>query len=486
MLIGHWGKKAQKGMEAMWSVPKLKFTHLVETFVDLYVEQSDGSVLKLTHLTEAIRQFCSPRNVWVHGNPMLETSPAQDDRQLSGIVQSMTDRLLREKFGVSYHKGQQWIGVRLSNPCLTVSQDRLVVITPERLSLMNSLGCLQVLTEFGWSSRGPREAKGLLGKGTFGAVYTGWLDGRTIAIKFFFGDSAADSAAKEARMRLKLEGSVAIVELLGGCVHHIKPQPEAVRAAPEQISYLVYERCSGNLNVAKNYSMAEKLGLLTDIIGGAVSLHSRAVVHRDLRVANILIKHCSISGRPKALLADFGIATNSDGIGRAMDEEAGRERTKRHYWMPSESMTNEEGVWTDVYAISFLVAYMFVPNNVVLLELKSPPATAAGRAWKGVINWINAARAPEVVKREVVSLLHLAHALLKARRSKYSIPPVGTFETVSPVVPVEPAKVDPDMQAQPAKRPKFVAARNLPFLPIPMRREATRGERFLIKQSKIN
>ena len=57
-----------------------------------------------------------------------------------------------------------------------------------------------------------------------------------------------------------------------------------------------------------------------------ISLHSRNMVHRDLRVPNILIKQCVV-GRHRAFVADFGISSVGDGTGQPMDEVAGKERT---------------------------------------------------------------------------------------------------------------------------------------------------------------
>ncbi len=402
---------------------KLKFTQVVEVYVGLYAEESPNDVLTLHQLVEAVRLFCT-HNVWVHQNGFIDISPVKNDRKLGGIVQCIASDVLNRKFSAPYNKGQ-WEGVRLLQPSLIVNQERLVEILPGRLCLKNNQGVLQTLPRFGWGAQGPEESQILgacrLGRGSFGRVYEATLmpENRVVAVKFFVGEKATSSAVREAETRMKLQGSVGIVEFLGGCVQYYRPQHSAIRAAPQQISYLVYERCLGDLSVACQFPIQEKLLLLNDIVGGMISLHSRNMVHRDLRVPNILIKQCGV-GRRRALVADFGISSVGDGTGQPMDEVAGKERTKRKYWMAPESCSRNEGVWTDIYSVSFLVGYMFLPKQLVLKDLQPTASTPAGRAWKGVIDWIVAARALDVAERQHVSLLHLAYALMKVGVSEYA------------------------------------------------------------------
>jgi serine/threonine protein kinase len=204
------------------------------------------------------------------------------------------------------------------------------------------------MCDLNWCENVPQQAQYMLGKGSYGAVFQAWLDAdRKVAVKFFVGKHGEQNLMKEASMSLQAQGGIGIVELLGGCQRHIKPQVVGVQAIAEQVSYLVYEHCDGgDLGKAKKLTTDVKLRLLNDVIGGLMALHSRNVLHRDLHFANVFLKTCSTG--LKAVLGDFGISSVGNGLGRPMEKAAGSENSTRWYWVAPESRSCDEGVWTDI------------------------------------------------------------------------------------------------------------------------------------------
>jgi len=141
----------------------------------------------------------------------------------------------------------------------------------------------------------------MLGKGGFARVYslTEKLTGRTFAAKV-----VTKNAVKKLRAREKLMSEIRI--------HRSLKHPNIVRFVrcfeDEQHVYLLLDLCdSGSLAdlVRKKgrLSEAEARPLLLQLIEAVRFMHSRWVIHRDIKLGNILL--CSATS---ARLADFGLA----------------------------------------------------------------------------------------------------------------------------------------------------------------------------------
>uniref|UniRef100_A0A7C9E410 non-specific serine/threonine protein kinase n=1 Tax=Opuntia streptacantha TaxID=393608 RepID=A0A7C9E410_OPUST len=142
----------------------------------------------------------------------------------------------------------------------------------------------------------------IIGKGGFGTVYHGCLkDGTEVAIKILKGSSIMNvqSFRTEAELLMRVHHR-SLVSLVGYC-------DERCTMA------LIYEyMANGNLQEhlsgerTRTLGWKERLQISIDAAEGLEYLHcgcKPAVIHRDLKTANILLDH-----RVRAKLADFGIS----------------------------------------------------------------------------------------------------------------------------------------------------------------------------------
>ena len=139
----------------------------------------------------------------------------------------------------------------------------------------------------------------LLGRGGFGAVYRGRLAGLDVAVKRLRLDPSQPQAAEDFRRELRVLCGLRhkhVVQFLGACT-----------TGPDLC--LVMDFCSnGSLygvlhNRRQNITAAHVLRWMADTARGMVYLHSRSIIHRDVKSGNLLLDE---SGCIK--VADFGLA----------------------------------------------------------------------------------------------------------------------------------------------------------------------------------
>jgi len=142
----------------------------------------------------------------------------------------------------------------------------------------------------------------IIGRGSFGTVYAGRLQGEPVAIKAEVLRAGEEEAwMKAARLHMSAT-SPHIVAVRGTLVDH---DGDVVT------HYLVMERLAGTMTArllepggAHYYSgLALRLRLLADVAGGLAYLHSCSVIHADVKPENVLL---SASTQPVAKLSDFG------------------------------------------------------------------------------------------------------------------------------------------------------------------------------------
>lgn len=143
--------------------------------------------------------------------------------------------------------------------------------------------------------------KSLLGKGAFGQV---WLcvdpgSNKEVAIKEIKKKDLADNEMLE---RLRVEAT------LSQKLEH----PSIVKCfssmQSENSFYMVFEYCSGGtleeyLNQQKTLPLKDALYIMTQLKDAYNYLFSRSIIHRDIKLENILIKH---KGELRIKLTDFG------------------------------------------------------------------------------------------------------------------------------------------------------------------------------------
>jgi eukaryotic-like serine/threonine-protein kinase len=148
----------------------------------------------------------------------------------------------------------------------------------------------------------------LLGKGAMGLVYEGRDPNlnRRVAIKTIKVDNLSDQAASEYDVRFRTEAHSA------ARLQH--PNIVSVYDSDRDgdIAFLVLEFVEGHdlkhhLDRGEVFTLAQTLGIMSDLLSALEYAHKQKIVHRDVKPANLLVQ---ASGRIK--LADFGVARIQD------------------------------------------------------------------------------------------------------------------------------------------------------------------------------
>lgn len=195
----------------------------------------------------------------------------------------------------------------------------------------------------------------IIGKGTFGKVYKCNYEGFTCALKTLVATDRlreaqrkkyADSLRLEAKTLAKLGRCENVVQYIGTCID------------PKQRLCVLMEFVNGK-NLAKfieeefpkhPWSLRDNITL--DIAKGITYIHSKDIIHRDLKSENILIDN---EDNFKAKIADFGVAKVSEEIRGTIETFSGAGSPP---WMAPELFLNSRGLpskKTDMYSFGMIM-----------------------------------------------------------------------------------------------------------------------------------
>ena len=197
-------------------------------------------------------------------------------------------------------------------------------------------------------SIGKYEIQDVLGKGAMGVVYRGYdrAIARAVAIKVIAKASLEPAEIQHLTERFRHEA-----QAVGRLVH-----PRIVQiydyGEDDEIAYIVMELVNGktlyeHLSQEVSYEIREVGEIIRQVLDGIGYAHSEGVVHRDLKLSNILINN---DGRIK--ISDFGIARiESSNLTRVGDILG-----TPYCMAPEQFLGQDVNALVDLYAIG-IVAY---------------------------------------------------------------------------------------------------------------------------------
>lgn len=182
------------------------------------------------------------------------------------------------------------------------------------------------------------QVQNALGQGGFGAVYRGRWGNRDVAVKKLHGGTipgyVRGALIQESQILASLNHDH-VIKFLGVLTSDTGFVMELMESS-------LYDAIHGNSFAS--WPLIRKIQVIKDSVSGLCFLHSRNVIHRDLKSLNILLR----DGRAK--LADFGLAKTRDRT---------QEMTKYQgtlYWMAPEQMRGDKyGLSADVYSMGVVI-----------------------------------------------------------------------------------------------------------------------------------
>jgi serine/threonine-protein kinase len=213
----------------------------------------------------------------------------------------------------------------------------------------------------------------IVGQGSTGRVYRAreMKRKRQVAIKVLYGDLAA-SPNHRARLEREAAG--------GKALQH--PNLVAIRGhgrTPSGLPYLVMEFISGRslaqlvLEEAP-LPAARVRRLLADICRALAYVHTRGIIHRDLKGGNVMV-HVDADGEEIAKLFDFGVALvpASDAHQRLTGQRIAIGTMT--YMAPEQALTPDVDHRADLFSLGVILYQMLTGVN----PFQGPPTLAALR-----------------------------------------------------------------------------------------------------------
>lgn len=233
----------------------------------------------------------------------------------------------------------------------------------------------------------------IVGQGGMGAVYKAADEflGRNVAIKIFRAGAIDPDEVRRQEDEVNILASLnhhSLVTLLDAAVDRSDPTDPHI--------YLVMELVEGDdlrQKLAHGPLPVRQIAQLAyDLAEGLEYMHSRGVVHRDVKPANVLLVDYTGDGtRTRAKLTDFGVALLAD----AARTENGSATGSAQYLSPEQAGGGPVGPASDVYALGLLVLECFTgelafPGSAVpsaLARLMRDPAIPdrVPAEWAGLI-----------------------------------------------------------------------------------------------------
>jgi len=205
----------------------------------------------------------------------------------------------------------------------------------------------------------------LIETGSFGKIYLGKWEGRTVAIKYLEGKLTEAQSQEFIREETIMSGlrHPNVTAFYGACLED--------GHAGIVMEYM--EQSSLEKVIAKKLTPTQQKSISLDIAKGLSYLHNNGVLHRDLKSANILV-----NAQGTAKLADFGLSKTKDA-----NVKTAQGRSKALAWQGPE-LFEYKAQYTpasDIYSFGMILWEMLSGKKpfAELEDKKIPKAVQAGK-----------------------------------------------------------------------------------------------------------
>jgi serine/threonine protein kinase len=207
-----------------------------------------------------------------------------------------------------------------------------------------------------------------LGQGGFAVVYEAVdrMLNRRVAIKLLSTDKASDKIIKrfiqEARIAATLEHPNVIT------LYGLRIQDQRIYMMME---YLPGGSLRDLLKQKGKLPVDQAVQMTLGICDGLAKLHSKSIIHRDIKADNILL---SEDGRPK--ITDFGIAHVPESAGGLKLTTVGFQPSTLLYSSPEQFRGEQLDLRSDVYQVGELLYHMLAGHHYIDLEALETQASS--------------------------------------------------------------------------------------------------------------
>ncbi|TCD63709.1 hypothetical protein EIP91_005080 [Steccherinum ochraceum] len=300
----------------------------------------------------------------------LAAARVQDQAVLSRKLEQLSEN---DQLILSAIQDQNGVHRRLEDLLIAISkhiQDRPRGNTPEDMFLTNAANVLHRISG-GRSNLPPDwvlsslevefDQRDLIGQGSFGRIFKGEWNGAVVAIKQMYVEDARELSSKDRKAMLKEVKTWSrlqhpnVLSLYGACLENTVP-------------FLVMKHCQygnicGYIKKQPQVSEAERVRLSYDVVSGLAYLHSKQIVHADLKGVNVLV-----GDDHRAVLTDFGLSITLDDIrtrSASSTHHGATQGTLR--WMAPECLDGKpSSKAADVYALGITFWEIFSDGDIPL------------------------------------------------------------------------------------------------------------------------
>ncbi|CAI9115717.1 OLC1v1016703C1 [Oldenlandia corymbosa var. corymbosa] len=145
-----------------------------------------------------------------------------------------------------------------------------------------------------------------IASGGYGDEFAGAYDRKKVAIKVMIGSAFAEAFQREVSTWIQL-GDHPNIAMFIGATKDIKPPKQLKRCCCIVSEFLPGGTLAAYITKRKKIALSRKLQLALDAVRGVSHLHSKNIIHRDVKLENLIL-----DGEGRVKILDFGISRIED------------------------------------------------------------------------------------------------------------------------------------------------------------------------------